>query len=224
MVYRTTKETQDRKDAKRQLILDTAGSIFAIRGYHNTSVKDVVEAAGLSVGSFYFYFKGKEELFAELYTSILRVFKDTTEKVLDISSFPLAQNLTRVITANLWMYERNRDLARIMLIEAVGLNPEFEMKRADSIKESCRNLEEWFRLFKARHPVHIPDERLAALAFESTFTYVVIDWLQSAGKVKLTDTAYALAVYNLQALRVPFEAADLQRYVKEVLNELEGHE
>ncbi|CAM4497329.1 AcrR family transcriptional regulator [Paenibacillus endophyticus] len=219
-MYKTSKETQDRKDAKRQFILDTAANVFAKRGYHNTAVKDIVEEASISVGSFYFYFKGKEELFAELYLTIVKAFQDTSQKVLDIKNNNLIKNFTRVITANLWMYQSKRELARIMLIEAVGLNPEFEKKRSDSIKESCRTMEEWFKRFKVHNPVNIPDERIAALAFESSFYYLVLDWLEGDEVAKLTDSSYGLTVYNLQALKMPFEDEDIKMYVKEVLDEL----
>ncbi|MFD1176435.1 TetR/AcrR family transcriptional regulator [Paenibacillus puldeungensis] len=220
IVYKTSKETQERKDAKRQFILDTAAKVFANRGYHNTTVKDIVEEASISVGSFYFYFKGKEELFAELYLNIAKNFEDTAQRVLDTKNYNLAKNLTRVITANLWMYQSKRELARIMLIEAVGLNPEFEKKRSESVKESSRTMEEWFKRFKVHNPVNIPDERIAALAFESSFYYLILDWLEGNGADKLTDSSYGLSIYNLQALKVPFEDENIKMYVKEVLDEL----
>lgn len=222
MVYRTSKETQERKDAKRQHILDTAAAVFAARGYHHTAVKDIVEAAGVSVGSFYFYFKGKEELFGELYVSVVDTFRETGNRVLELQRYGLAQNMTRVITANLWMYQHNRELAKLMLIEAVGLNPDFEKKRSESLKESFRNMEKWFEIFKEKHPVHIPDVRVAALAFEGSFTYVITDWLEREAAGPLTDSAYGLTVYNLQALRIPFEDEQIRVYIGEVLQELDA--
>ena len=47
--------------ALRQL-LDAAHGVFVDRGYHGTRVSDIVEAAGVSQGAFYRYFKNKEEL------------------------------------------------------------------------------------------------------------------------------------------------------------------
>ena len=219
-MYKTSKETQERKDAKRQFILDTAAKVFATKGYHNTTVKDIVEEASVSVGSFYFYFKSKEELFTELYLNIVKDFQDNAEKVLDVKNYTLAKNFTRVIIANLWMYERNRDLAKIMLFEAISINPDFKKLWNESIKESCRTMEKWFKLFKVHNPVNIPDERIAALIFEGSFNYLINDWLESDQSMRLTDSGYALCIYNLQALKVPFEEEEVQRYIKEVLQEL----
>ena len=219
-MYKTSKETQERKDIKRQYIMETAAKVFAEHGYHNTSVKDIVDEAKVSVGSFYFYFKGKEELFSELYASITKEFDEKTEMVLDTENFGLAKNFTRAITVNLWLYQERRELAKIMLFEAAGLNPEFEKKRWEGIKKACSTMEEWFKRFKVRSSVNIPEESVAALAFEGTFAYLVADWLMSDSGKKLTDSAFALSVYNLQALKIPFEEEEIKKYVTELLDEL----
>lgn len=219
-MYRTSKETQERKDVKRQFILDTAAKVFAIKGFHNTAVKDVVEEASVSVGSFYFYFKSKEELFIELYSNIVKAFQENAEKVLDLQNFPLEKNFTRVMIANLWMYEHNRNLAKIMLMEAAGINPEFQKIRTESIKESCRTMSEWFKLFKKCAHVNIPDERIAALIFEGSFYYLINDWLMSDSSASLTDSGYGFCVYNLQALNITFEPETIRKYINEVLEEL----
>lgn len=49
-------------DARRALIA-AAGQVFAERGFAECSVADVVERAGLSVGSLYHHYGGKSELF-----------------------------------------------------------------------------------------------------------------------------------------------------------------
>jgi Transcriptional regulator len=219
-MYKTSKDTQKRKDIKRQIILETAAKVFAAKGYHNTSVKDIVDEASISVGSFYFYFKGKEELFTELYQSIAKEFQECGEKALDIENFTLAKNFTRVIISNLWMYECNRELAKIMLIEAVSINPDFQKIRNDTIKESCRIMEDWFKHFKAQYPVNIPDIRAAALIFEGSFYYLINDWLESDQSFMLTDMGYPLCIYNLQALLIPFQEEEIKIYIQEIIEEL----
>lgn len=43
-------------------LLDAALSVFRLKGYTATRVEDICEAAGLTKGSFFHHFKGKEEL------------------------------------------------------------------------------------------------------------------------------------------------------------------
>ncbi len=220
-MYRTSKDTQERKDAKRQLILDTAAKVFAVKGYHSTAVKDIVDAAAVSVGSFYFYFKSKENLFTELYLNIAKRFQTNAISVLDVENFSLIKNFTRVMMANLWLYEQNRDISKIMLLEAAAINPEFQKIRAASMKESAQTMAVWFERFKLHHQVNIPDERVAALIYEGSFYYLINDWLETDAPVPLTDYGYAFCVYNLQALKIAFEEESVKQYIDDVLEELE---
>ncbi|GIL25067.1 TetR/AcrR family transcriptional regulator [Actinocatenispora comari] len=56
------KVSQAHLDARRQQILDAARSLFASRGFARTSMADIVDTLGLSVGSIYRYFKSKDEM------------------------------------------------------------------------------------------------------------------------------------------------------------------
>lgn len=49
-------------DARRQQIIDAARARFASHGFAGTSMPDLVEASGLSIGAIYRYFKGKDEI------------------------------------------------------------------------------------------------------------------------------------------------------------------
>lgn len=50
-------------DAVQSRILDAALDTFITRGYSESKLTDIVEAAGVSVGSIYHHFGGKEDLF-----------------------------------------------------------------------------------------------------------------------------------------------------------------
>jgi protoporphyrinogen oxidase/AcrR family transcriptional regulator len=51
---------------KRNLVLDTALKLFIEKGYENVSVDEIIAATNTSKGTFYHYFKGKEEIIAEI--------------------------------------------------------------------------------------------------------------------------------------------------------------
>jgi TetR/AcrR family transcriptional repressor of mexJK operon len=55
-------EDQDR----RKQILDAAQKVFAKKGFHGTSIKDLAKAAGISPGLLYWYFKDKTDLLTSL--------------------------------------------------------------------------------------------------------------------------------------------------------------
>jgi AcrR family transcriptional regulator len=51
---------------KKYLVAETAFRLFRERGYDNVSVDDIIAATGTSKGTFYHYFKSKDELLGEL--------------------------------------------------------------------------------------------------------------------------------------------------------------
>jgi TetR/AcrR family transcriptional repressor of nem operon len=66
--------------ATRDQILDAAGRLIHLRGYHATSLDDVLKESGVGKGNFYYYFKSKEEL---AYAIIDRVVQDFAERTLE---------------------------------------------------------------------------------------------------------------------------------------------
>src|SRR5215831_13698635 len=51
-----------RRAQTRQALMDAAETLFAERGYHETSVSDIVRAAGVSQGTFYQYFGHRRDV------------------------------------------------------------------------------------------------------------------------------------------------------------------
>ena len=52
--------------AQQQAILGAALDEFAAHGFHDASLNRIIDAAGISKGSMYYYFDGKEDLFAHV--------------------------------------------------------------------------------------------------------------------------------------------------------------
>ncbi|MEJ5172300.1 MAG: TetR/AcrR family transcriptional regulator [Hydrogenothermaceae bacterium] len=50
------------KEKKREEIVKVASKLFSERGFYNTTIPDIAQAVGMSVGNFYNYFESKEEL------------------------------------------------------------------------------------------------------------------------------------------------------------------
>ena len=63
------------KAANRQSILDAARRVFAQLGYEAASVRDIIRGTDLASGTFYNYFKSKEEVFEALADDGARRFK-----------------------------------------------------------------------------------------------------------------------------------------------------
>ncbi len=60
------KVTEEYKQTVREVILQAAEDLFACKGYHETSMDDIVKESGLSKGAIYGYFDSKQEIFLAL--------------------------------------------------------------------------------------------------------------------------------------------------------------
>ena len=56
-----TKPRRSRPDTRREELVDAAQALFAAHGVAATSVDDIVQAAGAAKGTFYLYFKSKDD-------------------------------------------------------------------------------------------------------------------------------------------------------------------
>ncbi len=82
MPYRSTETTRKKKDAKRTAMMQAAVRVFADKGYHAATIRDIVAAADVAVGTFYFYFPDKETLFVYLYEETSEFLLQTIQQAI----------------------------------------------------------------------------------------------------------------------------------------------
>jgi AcrR family transcriptional regulator len=79
------------KVANRQAILDAARAVFGELGYETATVRDIIRRTGLASGTFYNYYKSKEEVFDALADDGARRFRPIlraeSDKAVDFESF-----------------------------------------------------------------------------------------------------------------------------------------
>ena len=71
-----------KQNQKRKKILDKAWELFRKNGYEETKVEDITRELGVSKGSFYTYFKTKDEV---LYEILERIKKENEERISKIN-------------------------------------------------------------------------------------------------------------------------------------------
>jgi len=209
MSYHTSEKTALLKANHKAHLARVAAEVFARQGYHETSVKDIVEAAKMSVGSFYFYFQNKEDIFASLYRSMSDIVFDNLQQALLPASRGIISRFVRGELSRLRSYQEHRDLAHILLIEGVGLNATFRTKRQESINRSLELKLEVFTSLQNKGLLSDMDLRIAALAFDGSANNVILDWLHSGKTTGLTETAPSLIRYGLQALGISFNIKEI---------------
>jgi len=58
-------------DLRKKQIIDSAKKLFSQRGYYETHVESILREAKIGKGTFYLYFKNKEDLFITILDEFL---------------------------------------------------------------------------------------------------------------------------------------------------------
>lgn len=77
------------REYRLRTILSAAETLFAEKGFHNTSVDEIADQAEVSVGTVYFYFKNKEALLIRLFDESLHRLRIILGNVFETAPSPL---------------------------------------------------------------------------------------------------------------------------------------
>jgi len=97
----------------RQKIVKSALHLFTTRGYAATSVREIVEASGVTKPVMYYYFQSKEGLFLHIISEVDKMFNANVENVRNVSDSARGKVIA-FFTSMLQMLEVHRDFARLL--------------------------------------------------------------------------------------------------------------
>ena len=130
MPYRSTDKTRTRKDARRTDMMQAAVRVFAEKGYYAATVRDIVAAANVAVGTFYFYFPDKETLFVHLYEETADFLLQSLQQAVNSRKTLPEQVASGCQTyVNLATYEPA--IVQLLLVGGVGALPELNARRVN---------------------------------------------------------------------------------------------
>jgi AcrR family transcriptional regulator len=117
------------REERREQVLHSAMEVFAHKGYHATSVGDIIKRARIARGTFYLYFENKHQIFEAILEMALQGLVSHLKRIeLSPTSPPpleqLRANVGRVIAFLL----SERELTQILLRHAEGLDAEFDRR------------------------------------------------------------------------------------------------
>ncbi|MGI5158948.1 TetR/AcrR family transcriptional regulator [Microbispora sp. CA-102843] len=139
---------------RRERLLAEAIRLFHERGYHQVSISDIGQAAGINASSVYTHFASKAELLAAAYYRATSRLEHTVAAELADASTP-AQALGRLIDAYVEITFDQADLAAVYLSESENLAPA-DLRRLRAAQR--RHVETWVGLVAEVSPGEEPSE------------------------------------------------------------------
>jgi len=193
--------TRSNASPTRQRILEAATSVFSERGYHGASVDDIVAASNTSKGSFYFHFPNKEGLFLALVEDFAaRLIEEVYDAVQAEEGKGAITRVRAALRAGVGALLRRPALAKIFLVEAVGLNPQFEGKRREIYRALAKLISGYLDAAVETGDLPPQPTELAAYLWLGAISESVVYTLESGGPVDLDELAETLTGYVLRAV------------------------
>ena len=131
IMSRSAQRRQREKEQRFNAVLRAAETLFASKGYHQTSIEEIADLAEVSTGTVYFYFKNKEDLLMKLMQEIGFVLRKWLGDELEKTDSTL-EGLSNVGVAFLQDFCVNyTEKITIFFRESVGQSREVEEQRRD---------------------------------------------------------------------------------------------
>jgi AcrR family transcriptional regulator len=98
-------------------VVATAGRMFAEKGYHGTSMRDLGKELGLLGSSLYSHIDSKEDLLVEVVDEGARLFLDSAHRAMEVHG-SAGERLTALIAGHVDVVLDHQDVVRTYLNEA----------------------------------------------------------------------------------------------------------
>jgi AcrR family transcriptional regulator len=114
---------QNTYDERLERLLSTAADVFAAKGYHSTTMRDLSRATGMSLAGMYYYVQGKDELLAMVQERCFQRVLDGAQQAVAAGSDP-ADSLRRLIRHHTTFFTEHMPEMKVLSHEADSLTPE----------------------------------------------------------------------------------------------------
>lgn len=196
---RPVQRQEERRNSTRRRIIEAALQVFADKGYHAAAVDDIVRASSTSKGAVYFHFPNKQGIFLALVDHLAGQLIDRMEGAISTERGGISKVDAALRTA-LEAFASHRSLARILLVEVVGLGHGFD-PQLESLR--CRFSDAIRRhLDRAVADGSIPPQNteIAAQAWLGAINEVVGRWLCAESPEPLERWLPSLRVLLLRSV------------------------
>src|ERR671939_147314 len=131
-------EAQSKYDQRLVFVLKTAAAIFAEKGYHSTSIRDISRATKMSLSGLYYYFSSKEELLFLIQDYCFGTVIVECRRLLEGIEDPV-HRLKLLIENHLHYFVNNMNEMKVLSHEANSISGDF-LKKVNSKKRQYVDL------------------------------------------------------------------------------------
>lgn len=189
----------ERRQSTRRRILEAAVRVFAEKGYHDTAVDDIVRASDTSKGAVYFHFPNKQGIFLALVEYLANQVLDRMESAIEAERGGINRVDAALRTA-LEFFGSHRGLARILLVEVVGLGHGFHPRLLTLRVRFTALIKKHLDRAVADGSIPPQDTEVAARVWLGALNELAVRWLYAEKEEPLEQQLPALRALLLRSV------------------------
>ena len=160
-------------EARRNQILDAAAAVFAKKGFHRTTTKEIARTAGVSEGTIYNYFDNKSDLLIGLMTRLAEV-ESLDEELAEALQGDVRDFFVAVFRNRVDGIQQGQEMLKAILPE-VMVNPDLSKQFTQQFVQQISTLLEQYVQARIEmghiRPVNVP---LTVRAVQSMFIGLIV--------------------------------------------------
>ena len=169
---------------KKNLILESAMKVFSEKGFHEASVDDVANLAGVGKGTVYRNFPSKQDLFLALIEwGFNSLISEIVTKTKDIEDF--LKKIEIAIETYLAFFEHKRNFYRVLIQERSIFREKIERQFKEKYLAHLYLLEDYFKRGMKAGVFKKLDSRSASIALVGLINSLIYKWLISEKEYSL---------------------------------------
>ena len=174
---------------KTEEIYQVIARLFAYRGYHSTSMREIARELGMNQSSLYHYFASKQDI---LFTLMNDAMDDVLAILEEISSTDLLpeDRLNRVLSFYTQYYAGDQERLILLINEMNSLNEEYRSILVRKQRRYVQLIKSILEELAAQGKIKQIDPAIATFAFFGMVHYT-IKWYHKDGPVSLEQLANA---------------------------------
>jgi TetR/AcrR family fatty acid metabolism transcriptional regulator len=208
MVYRETPKVLKRKQARRRKLLDVAIRLFGRKGYHAATVPMIVRTAGISTGTFYLYFRDKEDIFAAALKELGDRISTAINAAMATAGPDVLSHMLAAVRALVRFLADHPGEARILIVESSGLGKRLDSVRRRIVASHTRGVEQALGAIADRLPPM--ETAVVARCWVGAVYEAVFCWLEQPAEERIPAErlASAIAHFNLRGIGAPSQVLE----------------
>lgn len=183
---------EQRRAERQQRLLAAGLELFARQGYARTTIEQLCSEAKVTARHFYAIYPSREALLTDLYDRILQDLREAALVAIHAPEQSFEEKIPRAMQALITHYLADSRLARVGVLESVGVSAAMEKRRRAAIHDMAGVIEGFVNAMVSRGELPAHNYHLVCVALVGGINELLAEWLTVAEPPSIAQLSHEI--------------------------------